>query len=89
MGSLEQRDVLGAVDFLRSGPLPYPELGRTHAIAGWGLSLGGATLIMAAAKEPAIEAIVSDCAFADILPRLEREIPQGGQLPAMFTLEDL
>lgn len=85
MGSLEQRDVLGAVDFLRSGPLPYPELARTHAIAGWGLSLGGATLIMAAAKEPAIQAIVSDCAFADILPRLEREIPQGGHLPPMFT----
>jgi pimeloyl-ACP methyl ester carboxylesterase len=85
MGSLEQRDALGAVDFLRSGPLPYPELGRTHAIAGWGLSLGGATLIMAAAQEPAIQAIVSDCSYADILPRLERDIPAQGHLPSVFT----
>lgn len=82
---LEQHDALGAVDFLRSGTLPYPELGRPHAIAGWGLSLGGATLIRAASQEPAIQAIVSDCAFADALPILEREIPKGGHLPAAFT----
>ena len=84
-GLYEQRDVLGAVDFLRSGSLPYAELGRPRAIAGWGVSLGGATLILAAAKEPAIKAIVSDSAYADILPRLERDVPAGGHLPAMFT----
>src|SRR5947209_18498562 len=27
-GYFEQRDVLGAVDYLRSGSLPYPDLGR-------------------------------------------------------------
>jgi fermentation-respiration switch protein FrsA (DUF1100 family) len=70
---------------LRSGSLPYLELGRPHAIAGWGISLGGATLIMAAAQEKAIRAIVSDSAFADILPIMEREIPKGGHLPSMFT----
>jgi len=85
LGYLEQRDALGAVDFLRSGPLPFPELGRPHAIAGWGLSLGGSTLILAAAQEPAIQAIVSDCAFANGLPRLERDIPKGAYLPPMFT----
>ena len=84
-GSYEQRDVLGAVDFLRSGPLPYPQLGHPRAIAGWGDSLGGATLILAAAQEPAIGAIVSDSAYADILPRLERDIPARGHFPAMFT----
>jgi uncharacterized protein len=84
-GLYEQRDVLGAVDFLRSGPLPYAGLGRPHAIAGWGISLGGAIMIMAAAREPAIRAIVSDSAFSDILPRLEREIPSDGHLPAFFT----
>jgi pimeloyl-ACP methyl ester carboxylesterase len=84
-GLYEQRDVLGAVDFLRSGPLPYPELGRPQAIAGWGVSLGGATLILAAANEPAIQAIVSDSAYADILPRFERDIPAQGPLPALFT----
>ena len=84
-GFYEQRDALGAVDFLHSGLLPYPELGRPRVIAGWGVSLGGAILLMAAAKEPALRAIVSDCAYADILPLLEREIPEGGHLPPLFT----
>lgn len=85
LGLHEQWDVLGAVDFLHTGPLPYPELGRPHAIAGWGVSLGGATLILAAANEPAIKAIVSDSAYADVLPRLERDVPAQGHLPPIFT----
>src|SRR5437762_1857248 len=35
LGYFEHRDVLGAVDFLRSGPIPYPDLGRTRIIGGW------------------------------------------------------
>lgn len=85
LGYFEQRDVLGAVDFLRSGPLAYPDLGRPHIIGGWGVSMGAATLLMAAAQEPAIRAIVSDCAYADIIPILEREVPNGSHLPALFT----
>jgi fermentation-respiration switch protein FrsA (DUF1100 family) len=84
-GIYEQRDVLGAVDFLRSGTLPYPELGRPRFIAGWGVSLGAATLLMAAAQEPALRAIVSDSAYADILPSLELKIPEQGHLPPLFT----
>jgi fermentation-respiration switch protein FrsA (DUF1100 family) len=84
-GLYEQRDALGAVDFLRSGPLPYPDLGRSRAIAGWGESLGAAIIILAAANEPAIKAIVSDSAYADILPRLERDIAAKGHLPPLFT----
>src|SRR6266566_2396358 len=63
LGYFEQRDVLGAVDFLRSGPIPYPELGRPHIIAGWGVSMGAATLLLAAAQEPAIRAVISDSAY--------------------------
>ena len=85
LGYFEQRDVLGAVDFLHSGPMPYPNLGRPRAIVGWGVSMGAATLDLAASQEPAIRAVVSDCAYADILPILEREIPKGGNLPQMFT----
>jgi uncharacterized protein len=85
LGYFEQRDVLGAVDFLRSGPIPYPELGRTHIIGGWGVSMGAVTLLMATAQEPAIRAVVSDCAYADIIPILEREVPKGGHLPPLFT----
>jgi len=85
LGYFEQRDVLGAVDFLRSGPIPYSELGRPRTIAGWGVSMGAATLLLAAAQEPAIRAVISDCAYADIIPILEREIPKRGHLPPMFT----
>lgn len=78
-GQFEQRDVLGAVDFLSSGPLPYPDLGRPQAIVGWGISTGGTSLVLAAAQEPRIRAIVTDTAFAVVLPILEREIPYVGQ----------
>lgn len=85
LGYFEQRDVLGAVDFLRTGALPYPELGRPASIGGWGVSMGAATLLLAAAQEPAIQAVVSDAAFADAAPILEREIPKGSGLPAFVT----
>jgi uncharacterized protein len=84
-GYFEQRDVLGAVDFLRAGSLPYPELGRPHTIAGWGLSMGGAALILAAAHEPAIRAIVVDSTAADYLSILQREVPKADHLPPLFT----
>jgi len=73
------------VDFLQSGPLPYPELGRPRSIGGWGVSMGGATLLLAAAREPAIRAIISDSAYADIIPILAREIPLNSRLPRLFT----
>jgi fermentation-respiration switch protein FrsA (DUF1100 family) len=52
--------------------------------------LGGATILLAAANEPAIQAVVSDSAYADILPRFERDIPAAdmpviGHMPTMFT----
>ena len=96
MGTLEQRDVLGAVDFLRSGPIPIPELGRPRVIGGLGISMGAATLLMAAAREPAIEAVVSDSAYAEVVPLLEREVPKrtvpvighvpGGFVPAALVM---
>jgi fermentation-respiration switch protein FrsA (DUF1100 family) len=85
MGFFEQRDVLGAVDFLRRGPLPYPALGRPRRIGGWGVSMGASTLLMAAGQEPAITAIVADSAYADIAPIMERELPARSGLPRAFT----
>jgi fermentation-respiration switch protein FrsA (DUF1100 family) len=72
LGYYEQRDVLGAVDFLRSGQLPYPQLGHPRIIGGWGDSMGGATMLLAAAREPAIRSIVTDSAFAALVPLLDR-----------------
>jgi fermentation-respiration switch protein FrsA (DUF1100 family) len=85
LGYFEQRDVLGAVDFIHNGRLPYPELGRPKVIGGWGVSMGAATMIFAAAREPAIAAVVADCPYADIIPILEREVPKGGGVPPLFT----
>lgn len=77
MGYFEQNDVLGAVDFLRSGPLPFSALGRPRAIGGYGISMGGAALLLATAREPAIRAAVTDCAFAAFVPL----IAQATKLP--------
>ena len=85
MGYFEQRDVLGAVDFLRRGPLPYPHLDRPRVIGGWGVSMGAATLLLAAAQESALRAIVADSAYADIRPILDRELPKHSRLPSAFT----
>jgi fermentation-respiration switch protein FrsA (DUF1100 family) len=71
-GYFEQRDILGAVDYLRAGPLPYPDLGRPHIIGGWGISVGGDALIYAAAQEPAIRAVVTDSAYATLGEFMER-----------------
>lgn len=71
MGYFEQFDILSAVDFLNAGPLPFPELGRPRAIGGWGLSMGGAAMILASVQEPAIRGIVTDCAFAALVPLVE------------------
>lgn len=85
MGIFEQRDVLGAVDFLRSGPLPYPDLGRPRVIGGWGDSMGGATMLLAAAREPAIRAVVTDSAFAAIVPLLRESNVPFMFLPGVLT----
>ena len=84
-GLYEQRDVLGAVDFLRTGSIPYPDLGRPHVIAGYGLSMGGSALILAAVHEPAISAIVADSTATDYTPIFEREVPKASHLPSPFT----
>jgi uncharacterized protein len=65
-GYSERRDVLGAVDFLRSGRLPYPELGHPRFIDGWGISQGAVALLFAAAQEPAIKALVMDSAYTSM-----------------------
>src|SRR6267143_6344627 len=90
MGTLEQRDVLGAVDFLRRGTAPMPELGRPRIIGGLGISMGAATVLLAASQEPAIAAVVSDSAYAEVVPILEREITKRsvapiGRVPGVFA----
>jgi fermentation-respiration switch protein FrsA (DUF1100 family) len=89
-GYYEQRDVLGAVDYLRAGPLAFPELGRPRAIGGLGVSMGAATLLIASANEPSIKAVVSDSAYAEIVPLIERDLSRYqvaviGSVPWVFA----
>src|SRR5260221_178973 len=78
LGEFEQRDILGAVDFLQTGALPFPLLGRPRVIGGWGTSLGASTLLLAAAAEPVLRAIVSDSAFADAAALVRSRWEQRG-----------
>ncbi len=75
-GLREQRDVLGAVDFLREQGF---QAGRIGVL---GSSMGGAASILATASEPAIGALVTDSAFADLDYLLQREFPRRSGLPA-------
>ncbi len=85
MGYFEQRDVLGAIDFLKSGMLPYPALGHPRLIAGWGISSGATALLLAAAQESAIRAVVSDTSNADAAALLERRFVADYGLPGFLV----
>lgn len=79
LGYFERRDVLGAVDYLRS------RKDFTGCAAGLGFSTGAVALINAAAQEPAVKAVVADGAWPDTRSLLERELPSQSKLPGFFT----
>lgn len=85
LGYSERLDILGAVDYLREAPLPYPELGRPEWIGGYGISMGASALLFAAAREPAIHAVVADSAYAEMAPTIARELPERSGLPRFFN----
>jgi pimeloyl-ACP methyl ester carboxylesterase len=58
LGWGERLDVLGAVDFAKSrAPLP---------VAAWGISFGGAAVMLAAAEEPRIAGVVCDSSYRSL-----------------------
>jgi alpha-beta hydrolase superfamily lysophospholipase len=61
VGYWEVGDLLGAIDYLKSRPEVDPE-----KICVYGFSMGGAVAILAAEREPAIKAIITDAAFASL-----------------------
>lgn len=72
-GQRERYDVLGAVDWLRA---------QGHRRVGvLGASLGAASSLLAAADEPAIDALVADSAFADFGQMIERQFARQCRLP--------
>jgi fermentation-respiration switch protein FrsA (DUF1100 family) len=54
-------------------------------IGGWGVSMGANSLLLAAAQDSSVKAVVADSAYPDIAPILEREIPKQSGLPDYFT----
>lgn len=68
LGYFEQRDVAAALDFANAQP------GVTH-IAIWGQSMGAATAILAAAEQPAIEAVIADSAYTSLAETIDTAVP--------------
>jgi dipeptidyl aminopeptidase/acylaminoacyl peptidase len=77
MGALEQYDLVSVVDYL----VARPDVDREH-IGAMGVSLGGATTILAAARDPHIKAVVDDCGFTDIASATDTAFQHFIGLPA-------
>jgi dipeptidyl aminopeptidase/acylaminoacyl peptidase len=74
-GQEEQRDALGAVDYLRSRGY------GAHGVGLIGFSMGAAIAILAAAEEPAVRAVVADSPFADVRDMIAPEAARKSILP--------
>jgi pimeloyl-ACP methyl ester carboxylesterase len=67
LGAREADDVVGAVRYVRA----RADL-ASHAIGALGVSLGAGNVLLAAAHEPALAAVVADSAWTDERPQLDR-----------------
>lgn len=77
-GLKEHRDILGAVDWLKGRGY------RPGHIGVLGQSMGGASTLYAVAAEPEIAAAVTDCAYGDIGPVIDRQFQHTTGLPNWF-----
>ena len=82
VGLYEQRDLLGAVDYVRA--LGYRHIGLV------GYSMGATTALESAARDPAIGATVADSPIANFYRYLQRHMAHWTHLPQWpFTPEAL
>lgn len=72
-GAGEQWDVVGAVAMAR-------RLGADR-VAVLGFSLGGASALLAAARDPSVDAVVADSAFAELRDVIVHELTVNDRLP--------
>ena len=79
LGTAEQRDVLGAVAYLKSRGFAPERMGF------WSHSMGAATVLLASAVSPDVRTIVADSSFARLEDLLDRELPRASGLPAFFN----
>jgi pimeloyl-ACP methyl ester carboxylesterase len=76
-GLEEYRDVLAAVEWLRT------EIG-VEQVGLFGISMGGASVLLAASQDPRIAAVATDCAFARLEDMLEQRfyiLPRPARAP--------
>lgn len=76
VGQFEVRDLLGAVDFVKS----RAELNQKVVL--FGFSMGASTSILAGAREPAVAAVIADAPFADLQDYLMKNLSVWTDLPA-------
>jgi len=76
-GYYEKNDVLGAIDYIR-------QRDTESKIGVLGFSMGAATSLMAVAESEEIDAVVADCAYADIVSIIESEFSKRSKLPKFF-----
>lgn len=77
LGQYEVKDLLGAVDFIKS----QGQIGQHVALMGF--SMGASTCILAGAREPRVEAVIADSPFADLTKYMEDNLPVWSHLPAI------
>ncbi|MCP4138936.1 MAG: alpha/beta fold hydrolase [Chloroflexi bacterium] len=68
LGYLESRDVESALDFALAQP-------NVEHIGAWGGSIGGVSVLLAAARREEIEAVIIDSAFPTLEDELDDQIP--------------
>jgi dipeptidyl aminopeptidase/acylaminoacyl peptidase len=76
-GYYERNDVWGAIDYIR-------QRDTETKIGILGFSMGAATSLMAVAESEEIDAVVADCAYADIVSIIESEFSKRSKLPKFF-----
>ena len=79
LGAAEQRDVLGAVAYLKErgfGP---------EGMGFWSHSMGAATVLLTAAVSSEVRTIVADSSFARLEDLLDKELPRASGLPGFFN----
>jgi hypothetical protein len=76
-GQWETRDVAGALNYLKGRG--YTDVG-TYAV-----SMGAATPLLAAPEHPEIRALWVDSPFTNLVPLIEKRLPENSGLPAFFN----
>jgi dipeptidyl aminopeptidase/acylaminoacyl peptidase len=77
-GINEQRDVMGAVDWLKGQGF------QPGSIGVLGVSMGAASSILATATDPDIGALVADCGYAEVYSVIQEQWRGASGLPDFF-----